>query len=300
MREKKGRLSGTIVTYVGNTITNTNKTITHLALALCPELVKENRLDDAADAIWKKVDDKELNCYISGDDKVVLVTQQNIISISKKIRYWENTGYVRKDIDPQQPSHIITKFKHIDFCSHRPIEVKFEVRERDSDGNLKSSKLVSRWCAVRPQSEIFAKAVYSVGQFLDVEAEAGHALQIRNYLIQYSFLRDVRRTIQAISAAVPNNIVPMGKVMKPRYLVSEWLNEKDLDRCASKIFSLSSAYLVLGMVRLRNICYVSQAEDIFWGSTIHHTAWKNQWINKLGSIIGDIKKQHAVKPTSQI
>ena len=187
LREKKGRLSGTIVTYVGNTITNTNKTITHLALALCPELVKENRLDDAADAIWKKVEDKELNCYISGDDKVVLVTQQNIISISKEIRYWENTGYVRKDIDPQQPSHIITKFKDIEFCSHRPIEVKFEVGERDSDGNLKSSKLVSRWCAVKPQSEIFAKAVYSVGQFLDVEAEAGHALQIRNYLIQYSF-----------------------------------------------------------------------------------------------------------------
>ena len=50
--------------------------------------------------------------------------------------------------------------------------MKFEVGERDSDGNLKSSKLVSRWCAVRPQSEIFAKAVYSVGQFLDVEAEA--------------------------------------------------------------------------------------------------------------------------------
>ena len=92
---------------------------------------------------------------------------------------------------------------------------------------------------------------------MDVEAEAGHALQIRNYLIQYSFLRDVRRTIQAISAAVPNNKVPMGKVMKPRYLVSEWLNEKDLDRCASKIFSLSSAYQVPGMVGLRNICCVS-------------------------------------------
>jgi len=99
---------------------------------------------------------------------------------------------------------------------------------------LKSSKLVSRWCAVKPQSEIFAKAVYSVGKFLDVEAEAGHALQIRNYPIQYSFLRDARRTIQA--------------------------------------------------------------EDIFWGSKIHHTAWKNQWINKLGSIIGDIKNSMRSNP----
>ena len=138
-----------------------------------------------------------------------------------KMGYWENTGYIRKDIDLHEPSKIITNFRDIEFCSHKPIEVKFEIRERNEDGTLKSSKQVSIWCAVRPQSEIFAKAVYSIGQFLDLEAEDGQALQIRNYLIQYSFLRDVRRTIQAKSAAVSSNIVPMGKVMKPRYLVSE-------------------------------------------------------------------------------
>lgn len=126
LEEKKGRLSGTIATYVGNTITNTNKTLTHIALSLgiTPE------------EAWKRLESKAINAYVSGDDKVVSGSRQDMEKIANNVDYWRDTGYVRKDIDPKDPSVLIDDFSEVDFCSHRPVKVKFELGLRDEYGQL--------------------------------------------------------------------------------------------------------------------------------------------------------------------
>ena len=194
IRETKGRLSGTIVTYVGNTILNTNKTLSHTALSL--------GLTPAQ--AWEAYESKALNGYVSGDDKVILGTEETIGALAESVGYWRETGYIRKDIGIDEPSRIIRRFQEIDFCSHRPIWVWFRV------GTGRSGK----WMPARPQTEILAKAVYSVGRFLDMEATAAHALQLRNFLVQYAYFRDIRRLLQSLTRCLPVNIEPQGKMAK--------------------------------------------------------------------------------------
>merc|ERR1712142_328028 len=112
-----------------------------------------------------------------------------------------------------------TDFKELEFCSHRPIEITIAV-ESNCGRRSDCPHLQSRYVPTRPQNEICAKALYSVGGFLDKEAEAGHALQLRNYLVQYAFYRDIRRVINAITQAMPTNMEPRGKMQKPRELAT--------------------------------------------------------------------------------
>lgn len=278
IREKKGRLSGTIVTYVGNTYTNTVKTVTHVALSL----------GLSAKGAWGAFLTRRLNGYISGDDKVVAGQRGDIEKLAERVEYWEKTGYLRKDLEPEEPSKVITDFRLVDFCSHRPIFVRFQV-----DGNNK--KVAGRWCATRPANEILAKAMYSVGSYLDLEAEAGHALQMRNFLVQYCFHRDIRRVIQSLTAALPVNMEPRGKINKPRYLATEWLNEKKLDAVVTKIFSTSTAYPLVAdrhAITMSDVYYVSHREDMELGSSIHMPG-RRTWLDSLPQVEKEVRKSLA-------
>ena len=78
-----------------------------MALALLPSLIRAGNLDEAVEEIWQRIEDKNLNCYISEEHKVVLGTSQDITSVANEIGYLENTGYVRKDIDLHEPSQTL-------------------------------------------------------------------------------------------------------------------------------------------------------------------------------------------------
>ena len=287
LEEKKGRLSGTIATYVGNTITNTNKTLTHFALSagVTPHQA------------WKDLEDGSFNAYVSGDDKVLIGGEANMRKVAENTDYWTEKGYLRKDLDPEEPSRLIRDFSEVNFCSHRPIKVSFEVGERDpATHELKKSRIEPHWCPTRPQSEILAKAVYSIGGFADIETEAAHALQIRNYLVQYVFHRDIRKLIQAITRVLPDNIVPMGKMIKPRYLAQVWMDKKDLQSVCKKVFSTRSKYPVVGLECLEQMQYVRQKEDILWGSTIHHTSRKTTWIEHMHRAEKEVRDELSKNP----
>jgi len=173
---------------------------------------------------------------------------------------------------------VLTAFGDIEFCSHRPIEICIETECGKQ----------SRYVPTRPQNEICAKALYSVGGFLNKEAEAGHALQLRNYLVQYAFYRDIRRVIHAITQAMPTNLEPRGKMRKPRELATTWLSEKDLDKVVDKIFSKSTRYPVRGKVTLSSIHYVTQREDMENGSAIHAPGRKT-WAASLPRLCEEIR-----------
>jgi hypothetical protein len=155
--ERKGKLSGAVNTYVGNTLMNTIKTIGSIAVAL----------QESPATVWSRVVTREINLYISGDDKVVAMHEAIARKVARETGYWSTTGYLRKTMGLEEPLKVIDVFEELEFCSHTPIQVNFTVGVAGRRTN------VSRWMPIRPQNELFAKCVYSVGFFFELRDAGG-------------------------------------------------------------------------------------------------------------------------------
>jgi hypothetical protein len=269
VEERKGRMSGTIVTYSMNTVLNTVLNVGHIVVT---EGVSINTaLDMIADGTYRM--------YISGDDKVIGGHPDRIQRLADNPAYWGEIGYIRKNMTLTENSNVIRDFYKLEFCSHSPEWVTF----RTNLGEFK------KWCSTRNEDEILAKSIYSVGGFVNMETQMGHALELRNTLLMYVFRRDIRRLCEAITRAAPPGMVPQGKTRKPREMMMPWMSQSDIDACCKSIFSDSSLYPIPGMEGVDDVCYVSQVRDMMTGSYIHQpgrTAWKLS----LGKKVQDIRK----------
>jgi hypothetical protein len=97
--------------------------------------------------------------------------------------------------------------------------------------------------------------------FLSYETQAAHALQMRNYLVQYAYFRDVRKVIKFLTETLPKNMEPRSKQEKPRELVKDWLSEARLEKVFTKIFSGSSMYPIRGLESMDDMHFIHQRAD---------------------------------------
>jgi hypothetical protein len=237
-----------------NTVTNTVKTITHCCLTW----------NAKPSSIWKDIKARRFNGYVSGDDKVIGSDLKRIEELANSVGYWKESGFLRKNLELKEPSKVVHDFEKLDFCSHRPLKVYFVTPTENG-----SSRTYSKWVPTRGQDEILAKLVYSVGAFMGLEEQAAHALSLRNYMLQYSFKRDIRLLCHYLTRALPTNMEPMGKMSRPRQLPRPWMTEKDINSCFVKIFSGSSLYKVPGLTDTSQLRLCTQREDRLGESAIN-------------------------------
>ena len=274
--ERKGRQSGTVVTYTANTLTNLKKTLTHLYVT-----TETTRTPEEFTDAWFRGETDWL-LWISGDDKVVAGPTDPIRRAAEGCEYWDEAGFPRKNLGAEEASKVVERMEDIEFCSHSPAYVTFRVETPGGD------RFVGKYMPNRDQGEILAKILYSVGSFTSYDTMLAHAKLLRNYLIQYEFKRDIARLVAALDACVPTDMVPMGKTAKPRQMYQpDWLREAKLGKVRQKVCSDSSMYPV-GQVK--HMLYITQDEDRLSGSQIH-TDWRRRWVEDLPRAIEEIKSK---------
>ena len=224
--EKKGRLSWYVGTYTMNTVTNTVKSLAHIcvALGLQPKAAYECLLS------------RQLNLFISGDDKVVAGDPSTVHALSTSTENWKKSGYLRKNLHVDEPSVVVQDFASLPSCSHFPQRVTFTT----------SKGTFSKFVPTNHQDEILAKLIYSVGSFMAMTTQSAHALSLRNAVLCYAMHRDLRLLAKTLTNYLPYNLVPLGKQTRPRALAVPWMDEKDVNHCFTKIFSGCSMFPIPG------------------------------------------------------
>jgi hypothetical protein len=197
------RLSGCVVTYAGNTITNMVVTTAHMAT-----------VTGHGEERWE---DFMSRCTISGDDKVIFLEDDELACVDN-VHFWNDIGWTRKGIPAQSPSRVLPCLQDVSFCSHEPLLLNM----KDAYGR-RFDKVVM----ARSLRTILRKAGLCVGYISpDKEIQAAQAKAVwMSILMQYWFIRDVRLTAQVGLSALNPFTVPMGKTIAPELRGEAWIDK---------------------------------------------------------------------------
>nr|DAZ87825.1 TPA_asm: hypothetical protein [Candiflavili virus] len=257
VREQKGRMSGVIITYTMNTLTNIIKRRVQLMIAF----------NLTALQVDQELCNKRWVSMVCGDDAVIGGTKTDMTQLGKHGQYWETIGYNRKDMKPYSESEIIKDYNQVSFCSHNPAKITIHTKNGP----------IERYVSDRPEGEILGKLALSVGAFSTYENEIAHALSVRNSLCQYAHKRDIRLLINVLTELLPNNILPAPKQGKVYACNFPWLAWSDIESIVDAVYNSASQFYVGHKITLNDIEFLPQDEDIKRGSHIHleHRAhWK--------------------------
>nr|QZX45361.1 polyprotein AB [Macrobrachium flavivirus 1] len=232
------RMSGTYVTYIANTVTNT--------------VLNCYRAKRAFSCTTQEVFSK-LSFFISGDDLVIAGTLENMQRLAEQDVHDELGFNLKGGYKP-----ITENFEEIDFCSHHYTKV---VKKDKKSHEI----LFSKWMPVRPIPEIFGRARLLVGALGGelmgrwTSVERAHAATVgRQLLFNYWHLRDVRHLALGLCSVAPENMFLLGK-QSVATTPKPWLNQEKVDEMMLRWFSLP----------LNELPYVRHRVDMELGSTIH-------------------------------
>lgn len=177
--------SGRRTTYVMNTITNT-------IVSMCAAAYSYGISDDDFER-WM------LNCLfnghtdnfggkISGDDSVLIFGAKQAEMFSKNAhKFLNEIGLIRKGLELNEESHIISNMEDIEFCSNKFVKVKY------------GSNRIERWMPVKPVEVIFGKACIMLDKPKDNQtAEAWARIQGLELLVYYHHIPEVKALALAL------------------------------------------------------------------------------------------------------
>lgn len=260
------RMSGTVVTYTMNTITNT--------------LVNLYRMWESfgMPPLAQFLEEKGMDCLsrmvISGDDCVIVPERPE--AFAKSLAFMNETGLIRKDIGAYEPDRVITHYHDLDMCSHKFRWVLFPEGRR-------------LYVTVKPEEEILGKGMYTIGA-MSTAAIPGMAKAMANYwMMIFPFQRDIRLAARAIRSCVDQHSIPMGKIKDPYISDQPWMTTEDTFEVWHRIWLTENPFVTNWPI-IRGwdeVPYLSQVEDRDLGSAIHDTeraAWKGNLASHVKSI----------------
>nr|WII96593.1 polyprotein [Rana tamanavirus] len=260
------RMSGSVVTYAMNTLTNI--AINNLRMCRARGLPVEK----FSEHDYVLLGD---NMMVSGDDCVVMLPPEDAELFARETTTHRDLGMERKGyLDQDESSVRNSNWKQIEFCSHFMAKVPVY-----SAGTF--DKYV--WMADKSLSEIFGKARLIVGQVKDDENMAGMATAYANYMLtMFPHRREVRLLCRYIKAVVPEDMVPMGKVMRSHFIDEPWLQPGDIVRIMNDMYSDQN----LSLNRLEDMGFVRLADDQARGSPISPTkSGRKEWKKYVENIL---------------
>ena len=251
------RMSGTVVTYTMNTVTNTIVNLLRMW-----ESEGKPDLDT-----WLKENGNERmsRMVISGDDMVSKPLDPQ--KFASSLDHLHQLGLYRKDVSLGDADEVINNFDNIEMCSHQFRILKI--------GNKKLA------IVVKPESEILGKMIFSVG-FIQRPAIPALAKSMLNYTLLIFFAqRDVRYVSRAGRSCVDRNVVCMGKIKDPYITDEPWMSSEAVFDIWKKIWIHDNPFadksLDLDIETWKDIPYLPQIQDRQLGSAIGipgRSAWK--------------------------
>uniref|UniRef100_A0AAU7SS05 Polyprotein n=1 Tax=Bebevirus sp. TaxID=3163420 RepID=A0AAU7SS05_9VIRU len=250
------RCSGTVVTYSMNTITNT--VVQMIRVQEKTELSNEQCLK---------------SMLVSGDDCLLILTPDEAQKVSRSIRFLNETGLLRKDVETNKPSEVIKNWRNISFCSHGI------TKGRCSNGEW-------LWTLDKHEAEILGKAQLQLGLVENNENWQAQAKAMALYLIlTFPMRRDVRLVAKAIMACCQEGIVPMGKIKEPLIWGEPWLEPMDIVQILNKIYGTNFS-------KLSEVPYVKHKSDMERGSPVHQNSRKNWKKYLIEKMVPDLAKEN--------
>lgn len=220
--------SGRRVTYAMNTITNI---VVSMSRAAYSQGVSERDMYRWALARLRQGHSAEFGGKLSGDDSVVVLSESNAHRYATEgAKFMNEIGMPRKNVAPDEPSHILAGLEQVHFCNHSFVRVRFP---------SKGPTRCVRWMPVRPVGEIVAKSILVTQRldYSDPRVVKSFARQKGlDLLVHYFPLKTVRLIAQALLSITPTNLVPTGEG-GCRYRRRPWLKQADILRaCNERLF----------------------------------------------------------------
>lgn len=239
------RMSGTINTYGGNTIST-------LALAITAwwEMNPEEDITTMVEELFEGR--YRIGMLSSGDDHFVTGEHADMKTFSKSWMVYNELGFKRKDTGYENDSRIGHGITNITFCSHSYEKVVYGGR-------------VVRYQPTRSYGEIMAKSmIWIAGQSYGLEANAWAAAQAANLLLNYHHMRDCRRLAFAIRAIVPRNLVFTG--IGVMLLRKPWLESGDIIEILNKnLFGEGTEFpSEYRLTRLEDLGYMKLQNEVLY------------------------------------
>lgn len=260
------RMSGTVVTYTMNTITNT-----------CVNLFRT----------WESFGKPDLDTFleqkgvssmermaISGDDCVIFPERPS--DFAKSLTFLNETGLTRKDIGQYEPDRLINMYDELDMCSHRFRRLR-----------LKEGQYLA--VVAKPEEEILGKGMFTIG-FMTTPAIPCMAKAMANYwMMIFPYQRDIRLAARAIRSCVDEHAIPLGKIKDPYITEQPWMTTEDIFSVWHRIWIENNPFLKVkpDITSWDEVPYLTQMEDIALGSAIHNperTVWKNNLAQHVRSV----------------
>lgn len=214
--------SGRRVTYAGNTVTNDVRSKVAAAISQGVEL---SGFREWMQRVLNEETDDYGGC-ISGDDSALMFgKEQARLYATEAFKISNEMGFIRKDIDKDAPSQIITSLEELDFCSNNYTRVRYET----------TKGLVWRWMPIRPLNEIFAKCLLTLSPGKDrLTEDAWAKSQALNLLVNYHHLPEARALALMILSVVDPNVVLRGLNLGWSYQIKPWLQDGSVEKIVSK------------------------------------------------------------------
>lgn len=239
--------SGRRPTYAMNTITNIILTLVSVA--------KARGMDDDHALTWmrsklNKGQTSDLSMLVSGDDKVVLMEKSKIVNFAQEAyKFMNDIGLIRKDIQLDTPSRIITNMEDIEFCSNNYTKVLYTIK----------GVKVPRWMPIRGLHEIFGKSKLLLSRAKDDETDIAWAkMQGLNLFVNYHHIPEVRALALTILSIVDIHVNLIGLSVGWSYQAKPWIQDGDaLEILSSCLFGESTT-----IPHLRTFDKISRVKDL--------------------------------------
>lgn len=215
--------SGRRPTYAMNTLTNLILTMVSVG--------KSRGMNDAEILNWIR---RKLRCgqtpdfsaLVSGDDKVVVMEEEKVRTFAAKAHHFMNEiGLIRKDMQLDEDSKILTEIEDVEFCSNNYVRVSYHIGD----------EVVKRWMPIRGAHEIFGKAQLLLTKCKDEMTEMAWAkMQGLNLFVNYHHIPEVRALALTILSVVDTHVNLQGLSLGWTYQSKPWIQDGDALEILSK------------------------------------------------------------------
>ncbi len=260
------RMSGSVVTYGMNTVTNTVvQLMRHWEARGSPK----NYFSDHVDEDLRRM-------LVSGDDCVNFPSDPEAFSTA--LNNINTMGFLRKDIDMWAPDRVRVGLHNIDFCSHHYHDV-VDLHGRHIQVPCKH------------QDELIARGSLRLGGPLGQRMEPLLAKGIAQYhLFHFCHRRDLRAGSFAINSCVPSDLIPITPF---KYLQRDtpWLVASDILPIINKIWLMDNPHVndKTPYYAWSEVPRLPKSTDISCGSRIG-TSQRANWLKNIPHLVHKMRQ----------
>lgn len=291
------RGSGQVVTYALNTITNAKVQLGRFLesrgfiVAMDKELsgcgcdqTCTKCLDTVTSATgnWlNKNGERWLSQMVVAGDDVAVVTEDE--RFSESLSYINDTGKLRKDISPGEPSHVYHDWEQVEFCSHHYHEMV-----------MKDGRVLIAPC--RDKNAVLGRGRVQKGGEIDIKASATNLKAYgQHWMIYFFHRRDLRLAYFLIASVVPKAWMPTGKTTWSIHAKHEWMVCEDVLEVWNKVWIINNKFMndKSYVSSWQDVPYLPKTKDLQCGSQIGERD-RASWAKEIPAMVE--RTRHLISP----